>query len=87
MALEGPQLRYVRDESEETPSSRRSEDTTDAVAKALRLARQVEELLEATPSLVDPHRAHSTRMARAMAASLVDELEAISKGSLKSGVA
>jgi len=72
MALEGPQIRYAG-----LPHVEEPREDADAVARALRLARQVEELLENTPSLTDPSRAHSTRMARAMAASLVDELEAI----------
>ena len=70
MALEGPRIHYTRDES----------DREDAHALALRLARQIEELLEATPSLANPNgvdRSHQIRMARAMAASLVDELEGI----------
>jgi hypothetical protein len=78
MALEGPQLRYVRtDEIEEAEP---------AFDKALRLAREVEDLLEQAPSSPAPN-AHSTRMAHAMAASLVDELEALVRGQRKSGVA
>jgi hypothetical protein len=72
MALEGPSLRYVRaDENVENVS---------AHSRALRLAREIEELLEETPPSegVESSRAtHSTRMARAMAASLVDELTAL----------
>lgn len=67
MALEGPQLVYDRREDEP------------ALARALRLAREVEELLE-DASVVSGRDgmqgAHSTRIVRAMAASLVDELEA-----------
>lgn len=65
MALEGPRLIYTRKE-EETP-----------LARALRLAREVEELLEETASTDKPTTAstHSTRIARAMAAGLVDELK------------
>jgi hypothetical protein len=83
MALEGPQLRYARmDDSH-------SEDT---LKKALELARKVEELLEDTRSLAgeatapleDP-RTHSTRMARAMAAGLVDELDALVRPARKTG--
>lgn len=53
--------------------------TTDFV-RALRLAREVEALLADGSSpdssaAPDSARAHSTRIARAMAASLVDELE------------
>ncbi len=72
MALEGPTLRWVR--MDETG------DTGGTLARALRLAREVEELLEEAPSESAPdsaRAAHSTRIARAMAASLVDELEAI----------
>ncbi|MBX3185602.1 MAG: hypothetical protein KF819_01250 [Labilithrix sp.] len=80
MALEGPQLRYGRVDDALT------EDT---VARALRLAREIEELLEDTRSVVGPlpvePRAHSTRMARAVAASLVDELEVLVRGTTKTG--
>lgn len=73
MALEGPSLRYVRTEETTEPGS--------ALARALRLAREVEELLDASSAseaVPDSSRAvHSSRIARAMAASLVDELEAI----------
>ncbi len=72
MALEGPSLRWVR--------VNETNDGGDTLARALRLAREVEELLEASPSEAAPdsaRAAHSTRIARAMAASLVDELEAI----------
>ncbi len=77
MALDGPQLVYTR--NEEDP----------VLSRALELAREVEELLEATsPSAAirDPS-AHSTRIVRAMAASLVDELEALVSGKRRSGVA
>ena len=65
MALEGPRILYTRKE-DETP-----------LARALRLAREVEELLEETSSTGSPdtHSTHSTRIARAMAAGLVDELK------------
>lgn len=72
MALEGPSLRWVR--MEETAEG------GGTLARALRLAREVEELLEESPSSNAPdsaRAAHSTRIARAMAASLVDELEAV----------
>lgn len=80
MALEGPQLAYARKEDES------------AVARALHLAREVEELLEETSSTatvrdVRDGGAHSTRIVRALAASLVDELEALVRGTSKSGVA
>jgi hypothetical protein len=64
--------------------------------KALQLALQVEEVLEDTRSVradagdADPHaasRAHSTRMARAMAASLVDELQVLARPSRNRGCA
>lgn len=81
MALEGPSIRWVR-----------SDDTTTetgggAVARALRLAREVEELLAESPASDAPdsaRTAHSTRIARAMAASLVDELEAIVRSARQS---
>ena len=63
--------------------------------KALELARRLEELLEDTRLVaivggIDEARSHSTRVARAMAASLVDELNAVVRpitGGRKSGVA
>ena len=74
MALEGPRLIYARKED-------------DVLTRALRLAREVEELLEVTSSAAavgpDLRGAHSTRIVRAMAASLVDELEAIVRGTRK----
>lgn len=75
MSLEGPSLRYARED-----------DREDDHARALRLARQIEELLEATPSQVVPNGAHGTRMARALAASLVDELEGIVRGTKRANV-
>jgi hypothetical protein len=81
MALEGPQVRYSRVEG--TDAERRD----DGVARALRLAREVEALLEEAPSVAagSEQATHATRMARAMAASLVDELEALVRGSRQSG--
>ena len=81
MSLEGPQLRYARIDDVQ------GEDT---LAKALELARQLEELLEDTRSIAvipEAHEAHarSTRMARAMAAGLVDELEALVRPLRKTG--
>jgi sugar phosphate isomerase/epimerase len=79
MALEGPSLRFAR--MDETMSEAAGDA---AVARALRLAREVEELLS-RPSLavaadpVSTRAAHSSRIARAMAASLVDELEALAR--------
>jgi len=84
MALEGPAVRYSR------PDELLSEPP---VARALRLAREVEELLAESPAssnAPNSSRAHSLRMARAMAASLVDELEALaprSAAARKSGTA
>lgn len=77
MALDGPELVYTR--KEEDP----------ALTRALELAREVEELLEETSSTatVRDAGAHSTRIVRAMAASLVDELEALVRGKRQSGVA
>lgn len=80
MSLEGPrfpQLQYTRVEAD---APRPQAD--DTLKQALDLARQLEELLEETrsvgvPSSVEDPRAHSTRMARAFAASLVDELAAL----------
>jgi hypothetical protein len=72
MALEGPRLSYTRVEDN-------AENTT-AHSRALRLAREIEALLEEAPPSegADSSRAaHSTRMARAMAASLVDELQGL----------
>ncbi len=92
MSLESrPQLRYARmmnDPASEQPPE-------DTLVKALELARRLEELLEDTRSVaivggIHEARSHSTRMARAMAASLVDELEAIVRpitGGPKFGVA
>lgn len=83
MALEGPQLHYARTDIVEE----------DMLGRALRLAREIEELLEVAPSLrpalgSDAGReAQSIRIARAMAASLVDELEGVSRGARKSGIA
>jgi hypothetical protein len=79
MALEAPQLAYARQEDERT------------LDLALRLAREVEELLEETSSMAagsdTMSSAHSTRIVRAMAASLVDELEAVVRGARKAHVA
>lgn len=74
MALEGPRIVYTRTE-EETP-----------VARALRLAREIEELLEETSSEHSPDSTafRSTRMARAMAAGLVDELVGVAHADRKS---
>lgn len=77
MALEGPRFFYSLNAAELA-------DGDPVVLRALRLAREVEELLEDTSSVVGgydaPSGTHSTRIARAMAASLVDELEALVRG-------
>ena len=79
MALGGPQIHFVRDSESMTADER--------LAEALELARQLEELLQETgtipPSMREgpPSSPSSTRMARAMAAGLVDELEALVRGS------
>lgn len=76
MALEGPQLVYAR-----ATDDVESAGTEDTLSRALRLAREIEELLgevPSTPAVSETLRsAHSTRIARAMAASLIDELEAV----------
>jgi hypothetical protein len=82
MSLEGPQLRYARG-AEKNALEALEEG---ALARALRLAREVEELLDEAPSTPGPS-AHSTRIAHAMAASLIDELEALVRGAKKSGAA
>ena len=74
MALEGPRLIYTRKEEDESG---------DVLARALGLARQVEDLLEETS---DHRGSSSTRIVRAMAASLVDELEAILRGKRRNGL-
>jgi hypothetical protein len=81
MALEGPSLRYVRAED--------NVDTSSAHSRALRLAREIEALLEEAPPSegADSRAAHSTRMARAMAAGLVDELSALVRTARKTGTA
>ena len=90
MSLEGPrfpQLHYVRLENEAAKHAEDRQGGT-TLEKALELARELEELLEDTRSMVPPSlsaaapsvedaRAHSTRMARAFAASLVDELASL----------
>jgi hypothetical protein len=86
MSLEGPrfpQLHYARTEDAAAKHVQGTE-TDDTLQKALELARELEELLEDTRSMspsgvpnVEDARAHSTRMARAFAASLVDELAAL----------
>lgn len=73
--LGGPQLRYSR---------RDDAPLQDCLTQALELARRIEELLEETRSVAGSldhatPSTHSTRMARAMAASLVDELEVLAR--------
>lgn len=69
MSLQGP--RIVRG----TPPLPPSDESP--LERALRLAREVEELLEESASTAAPDRSHSTRIARALAASLVDELKTL----------
>ena len=77
----GPQIHFVRDNESMTAEER--------LAEALELARQLEELLQETGTIPPSMREGppssrapgSTRMARAMAAGLVDELEALVRGS------
>ena len=79
MSLEGPRFRYTRIDAASSLIEAPSPD--DTLKKALELARELEELLEETRSAsvpaVEDARAHSTRMARGLAASLVDELAAL----------
>jgi len=72
MALEGPRLVYTRKEEEADPLDR-----------ALKLAREIEEVLDDNASSRG-HASSATRIVRAMASSLVDELEAIVGGTPKS---
>ncbi len=83
-----PVLRYARAEDGAVPE--------DKLTRALRLAREIEELLEDTRSIVpaaltaeaQPQlRGTSSRMARAVAASLVDELEGLVRSTQKAGAA
>ena len=82
MSLEGPRVVFMLKEDEP------------ALARALRLAREVEEILDQASSAAvarDTARgeesAHSTRIVRAVAASLVDELAALVRGTRNGGVA
>ncbi|HVH45383.1 MAG TPA: hypothetical protein VM925_23680 [Labilithrix sp.] len=67
-----------------------SDPEESTLVRALRLAREVEELLEETSSVVSgraANGAHSTRIVRAMAASLVDELDGLARGTHEGGAA
>lgn len=79
MAFEGPQLAYARKEDEP------------ALVRALQLARELEGLLEqassATANREVSRGAHSTRIVRAMAAGIVDELEVLVRGEKRSSIA
>lgn len=80
----GPHLCYAREGAlrEVAPHS--------LLAEALELARKVERLLEDAPvgrAEERSHSSHSTRIARAMAASLVDELEVLARPSRETGAA
>ena len=85
MALQGPQVRYARVDDDSSPTSSVTDrlEGEDTLKRALELARQLEELLEETRSrpgdtmVIEDARTHSTRMARAFAASLVDELASL----------
>lgn len=83
MALEGPRVVYTRKEDE----------TADVLSRALSVARELESLLEKTASggasggmARDFRGANATRIVRAMAMSLVDELESLVRGTRKNGV-
>ena len=92
----GPQLVYTHPAGTAgSPAAATEEIEAETLAKALDLAHRLEDLLEDTRSVAsvtpssleraeDP-RTHSTRMARAMAASLVDELEALVRPSRRTG--
>ena len=79
MALEKPQLRYARPDAAST--------NTSPLSRALQLAHEIEELLEDTRT-VDAgrpdERSSSTRIARAIAASLTDELAVLERGATAS---
>lgn len=78
MALEGPHIIYAR------------KDDDAMLAQALRLAREVEALLgesAARRAYEDDSGVRSTRIVRAMAAGLVDELQALVHGTRRGGVA
>ena len=92
----GPQLVYTHPAgsagSAASPNAATEEIEAETLAKALDLAHRLEELLEDTrsvasvaPAAAEDPRTHSTRMARAMAASLVDELEALVRPSRRTG--
>lgn len=76
MALEGPRVVYTR----------KDDENGDVLTRALSVARELESLLEKT-ALSGAGRemrgANATRIVRAMAASLVDELEALVRGTRK----
>ena len=78
-----PELRYARDAVALDARPQEASLADENLVRALQLARRVEELLEdarsrsGTARVDDQGSAHSTRMARAMAASLVDELEVL----------
>lgn len=79
MALQGPDIRKT--------SLFDFETECDPVERALVLAREIEQLLEDAPtSSRGATRAQSSRIARAMSASLVDELEALAFGRRKAGL-
>ncbi|GAC1559015.1 MAG: hypothetical protein NVS3B10_17970 [Polyangiales bacterium] len=91
MALSGPVRPHLAYTNSPGAGGSGAEVEAETLAKALELARQIEELLEDTRSMLGPSalpedpRTHSTRMARAMAASLVDELDALVRPSRRTG--
>lgn len=98
MALSGPQRPHLVYTQPSAGGRATEEIEAETLAKALDLARKIEELLEDTRSIAVPSaatsssappsedpRTHSTRMARAMAASLVDELDALVRPSRRTG--
>lgn len=71
MALEGPRVIYAR----------KDDETADVLSRALSVARELESLLEKTEKTTSGVRGgSSTRIVRAMAASMIDELEALVRG-------
>jgi len=81
MSLEGPRVIYARKAEDEGEG--------DVLTRALSLAHEIEELLEDAPGARSPRglpELHAARIVRAMAASLVDELEALVRGSRKTGL-
>ncbi len=77
MALEGPRVVYTR----------KDDETADVLSRALSVARELESLLEKTAGQARDFRgANATRIVRAMAASLVEELESLVRVPRENGV-